>query len=76
MAKLTASQRKRIPTNKFGLPEKRKKGSAGRGAYPMPDKTHARVAKAYATRFASPSERAKIDAKANRILGKGKKKGK
>ena len=40
----------------------------------MPDKKHAAVAKAYAKRFASPSQQAKIDAKANAILGtKGKK---
>jgi len=77
MAKLTADQRKRIPKSQFGLPAKKGKNgknAAGRGAYPMPDKTHARIAKAYATRFASPAERAKIDAKANKILGKGKKK--
>lgn len=38
----------------------------------MPDKKHAAVAKGYASRFASPAERKKIDAKANKILGKGK----
>ena len=79
MARLTASERKRLPKSDFGLPSKRGKGGknkAGKGAYPMPDKTHARVAKAYAARFASPAQRAQIDAKANRILGKGKKKGK
>ena len=70
--RLTAEQRKKIPTSKFGLPSKRKKGTAGKGAYPMPDKAHAKVAKAFATRFASPSEKAKIDAKADKILGKGK----
>lgn len=40
----------------------------------MPDKKHAAVAKGFAKRFASPAQQAKIDAKANRILGKGKKK--
>lgn len=76
MGRLTTAQRKRIPKSEFGLPAKKGKSgqnAAGRGGYPMPDKTHARVAKAYASRFASPSERARIDAKANRILGKGKK---
>lgn len=51
--------------------KKNSSNPAGHGAYPMPDKAHARVAKAYASRFASPAERTKIDAKANRILGKG-----
>lgn len=71
MAKLTAKARRAIPKSQFGIPSK----APGRGSYPVNDKNHARVAKAYAKRFASPSERAKIDAKANRILGKGKKKG-
>ncbi len=71
MAVLTTAQRKRLPKNSFGLPGKRtKKNKAGRGAYPMPDKAHARAAKSYAARFATPSQRAQIDAKANRILGK------
>ncbi len=63
MARLTAAKRKKIPTSQFGLPGKR--------AYPMPDKKHAAVAKAYAERYASPAERAQIDAKANRVLHKG-----
>ncbi len=37
----------------------------------MPDRKHAAVAKGYAERFASPAVKAKVDAKANRILGKG-----
>jgi len=65
MARLTAATRKAIPTSQFGLPSQR--------AYPMPDKTHAAVAKSYAARYATPSQKAQIDAKANRILGKGKK---
>lgn len=62
MAVLTTKQRKKIPSKEFGLP--------GSRAYPMPDKTHARNAKARAAQFASPAERKKIDAKADRILGK------
>jgi len=73
--KLTTTARKKIPKKEYGLPGKKTKGNpAGHGAYPMPDKNHARLAKAYASRFASPSERATIDAKANKVLGKGKKK--
>lgn len=79
MAKLTTAKRKKIPKSQFGLPGKVKKGTASRGAYPMPDKLHARVAKAYASKEVkrgnlSKSQKAQIDAKANRVLGKGKKK--
>lgn len=79
MAKLTAAQRKNVPKSKMGLPGKAtKKGGAVTGSYPMPDRKHAAVAKAYAKRFASPAQRAQINAKANKILGTGKssKKGK
>lgn len=74
MAKLTAAQRKKLPSSKFGLPEKAKSasGKAKSGSYPMPDKAHARVAESYAARFASPAQRARIDAKAKRILGTSK----
>jgi len=73
MARLTAGQRKSVPKSKMGVPSKAtKKGGAVSGSYPMPDKSHARVAKSYAARYASPAQRAKIDAKANKILGKGK----
>ena len=57
----------------FGLPGERK--------YPMPDRSHAANAKARASQAVnagrmSKSTEAKIDAKANRILGKrGGKKG-
>lgn len=71
MTRLTTAARKRVPKSQFGLPSK----APGRGSYPMPDATHARIAKAYATRFASPAQRAQIDAKANKILGNKKKKG-
>ena len=67
MAKLTAAARKALPSSDFGLP-----GSKG---YPMPDKSHARNAKARASQAVnagrmSKSTEAKIDAKANRKLGK------
>lgn len=74
MGKLTAAGRKAVPASKTGLPGKRtKKGGAVSGSYPMPDKKHAAVAKSFAARYASPAQRKKIDAKANKILkGKGK----
>lgn len=76
MAKLTASQRKKLPSSSFGLPSKAKtaSGKAKSGSYPMPDKAHARAAKSYASRYASPSQKAQIDAKADRVLGKTAKK--
>lgn len=71
MSTLSTKARKALPKSEFGLPGKR--------AYPMPDKSHAANAKARATQAVkagrmSPSTKAKIDAKANKILGtKGKK---
>lgn len=71
MSKISAKARKEMPKSEFGMPGKR--------AYPMPDKAHAANAKARATQQVkagnlSPSAKAKIDAKANKILGtKGKK---
>lgn len=66
MAKLSAAQRKKMPKSKFGMPGSKK--------YPMPDRSHAANAKARASQQykkgnLSASEKAKIFAKANRILG-------
>lgn len=67
MAKLSAARRKKLRKSQFGLPGSRK--------YPMPDRAHAANAKARATQQfkkgkISASTRAKINAKANRVLGK------
>lgn len=73
MAKLTTAARKKIPTSKFAGPDR---------SYPVPDRSHAANAKARATQAVkagrmSPSEKARIDAKANKVLGKSaSKKGK
>lgn len=69
MATLTIVKRKKLPKSDFGLPGEKK--------YPMPDKSHAANAKARATQMVkkgklSLSSKAKIDAKANKILGKSK----
>jgi len=69
MATLTAAKRKKIPKDEFGLPGEKK--------YPMPDKSHAANAKARASQMVnkgklSKSSEMKIDAKANKILGKKK----
>ena len=70
MAKLTSKQRNKLPKSDFGLP--------GEEKYPMPDKAHAANAKARATQMEnkgklSASSKAKIDAKANRVLDNGKR---
>lgn len=67
MAKLTTSEKKAEPKGDFGLPEERK--------YPMPDKSHARNAKARAAQMEekgklSAADKKKIDTKADRLLGK------
>lgn len=70
MAKLTTKARKALPKSEFAGP--------GR-TYPVPDKAHAANAKARATQAAkagriSAAEKSRIDAKANKVLGKGKRK--
>ncbi len=65
--KLTGAARDRLPKEAFGEPKERK--------YPMPDKAHAANAKARASQAVnagrmSKGTEAKIDAKANRKLGK------
>lgn len=70
MAKLTTKARKALSKSEFGEPGKR--------AYPMPDRSHAANAKARASQAVnagrmSKSTEAKIDAKADKVLGKRKK---
>lgn len=70
MAKLSTKQRNKIPKSEFALPAERK--------YPVNDKSHAANAKARATQMVNKgkltsSAKAKIDAKANRILGSSTK---
>lgn len=70
MARLSTKARKALPKSSFGEPAKR--------AYPMPDRSHAGNAKARAAqavkagRMSKATEK-KIDTKANRVLGRGKK---
>lgn len=80
MSELSTTKRKSLPKSAFGLPTKVGKGEkneAGKGAYPMPDRAHAANAKARASQMVkagklSESAKAKIDAKANKILEKKK----
>jgi hypothetical protein len=67
MAELTEKKRDSLKSSQYGLPEERK--------YPMPDKSHARNAKARASQQEekgnlTPSEKSKIDRKADRVLDK------
>lgn len=69
MAKLTSKVRDKLPASKFALPKERK--------YPVENKAHAANAKARASQMEekgkiSASTRAKIDAKADKVLKKGK----
>jgi len=67
MGTLTEKQRDKLPDSKFGLPDEHK--------YPMPDKSHARNAKARASQqeekgTITAKEKGQIDRKADRILDK------
>ena len=67
MATLNEKKRDRLKSSTFGLPEERK--------YPMPDKSHARNAKARAAQQVkagnlTKTEEQKIDRKADRVLDK------
>jgi hypothetical protein len=67
MAELTEKKRDSLKESQFGLPEEKK--------YPMPDKSHARNAKARASQQVkkgnlTASEKQKIDRKADRVLDK------
>ena len=66
MAELSEKKRDSLKSSQYGLPEERK--------YPMPDKSHARNAKARASQELhagnlTKTEKAKIDRKADKILG-------
>jgi hypothetical protein len=66
MAKLTAKARKALPASDFAGPDR---------SYPVMDKSHAANAKARASQAVnagrmSKSEEEKIDAKADKVLGK------
>jgi hypothetical protein len=65
MATLDEQQRDKLKKSQFGLPEERK--------YPMPDKAHARSAKARASQQVdegnlSKADKQKIDRKADKVL--------
>lgn len=61
MAKLTAAKRNALPDSDFAGPNR---------SYPIMDKSHAANAKARVSQFGSPSLKKKVDAKADKKLGK------
>ena len=68
MSKLTTDARKDLPKSKFALP--------GEKRFPIEDKAHARNAKARASQsekagHLSKGDKAKVDKKADAVLGKG-----
>ena len=80
MADLRSKRRARIPTRKFGLPEKARTADAKKdsGNYPMPDRKHAANAKGRAKQQLkrhrlSRSKYERIVAKADRILKRTKR---
>lgn len=75
MADLSDAKREDLPAKDFGLPEKARTKDAKKesGNYPMPDKAHARNAKARAAQQLKASnlskeEKDRIDRKANKKL--------
>jgi hypothetical protein len=75
MGDLSDRQRAKLPASEFGLPEKARSTKAKKagGNYPMPDKAHARNAKARASQQQkagnlTKAEQARIDRKADKIL--------
>jgi hypothetical protein len=81
MAQLSAKRREKLPAKDFGLPEKARTADDKRetGNYPMPDKAHARNAKArssqqYKAGNLTKAERDRIHRKADKVLGKTAKK--
>ena len=75
MAQLSARKRANLPSKDFGLPEKARTKDAKKdpGNYPMPDKAHARNAKARAAQQRkagklTKAEEERIDRKADKKL--------
>jgi hypothetical protein len=76
MGDLDAAKRAKLPARKFGLPEKARSTEAKKdtGNYPMPDKAHARNAKARASQQQKAGnltrdEMKRIQRKADKVLG-------
>lgn len=75
MAEMNAKKRENMPSKDFGLPEKArtKQQKKESGNYPMPDKPHARNAKARAAQQEkagnlSHKDRERVDRKADKVI--------
>jgi hypothetical protein len=75
MSKLTPTQRAKLPSRKFGLPEKARSAKAKKdsGNYPMPDEGHAISAKRLARKNRkdgnlTKDEFERINRKADKLL--------
>ena len=61
MARLTYQQRKKMGKKSFAIPSNKNKGNkAGRGAYPIPDISHARKALARVSAYGTPAEKKRV----------------
>jgi hypothetical protein len=66
-SKLSYKQREREPKKDFVFPGKKtKKNPAGKGGYPIPDKSHARNALSRVSRFGTSSEKKAVKAKVHK----------
>jgi hypothetical protein len=64
MARLSSERRDKMPSRDFALPGKGTGASGkGSGAYPIPDKAHARNALARVSQHGSPAEKATVKRK-------------
>lgn len=74
MARLSASERKKLPDSAFagGTDKRVGKGSAKRRRFPVHDRAHARAALRLLGRAKgmSAAQKANVRARANRVLGK------
>ena len=60
---LSTKTRIHLPKSEFALPKKKKPGKPGEGGYPIPDRSHARSALGFVSRFGTSAEKAKVRAK-------------
>jgi hypothetical protein len=65
--KLNAAQRRKLPKSDFALPQKLNKGPSGKkmtkGAYPIPDESHARNALSRVSANGTPAQKKEVRAK-------------
>ncbi len=72
MAKLTYKARKKLPKKSFVFQSRKNKSNpAGKGAYPINDKSHARNALARVSQFGTPAEKARVRAAVKAKFGIG-----